>query len=119
MCRHVPVKGSALWLVAVAWLALSGVAAAQVSTATVQGTVRDDTGALPGANVTARHVQSGFTHETVTAGDGSFTLGGLRPGQYEITVTFSQYKPQAKTVSVLVGQAATLDFRVTPDVVYT
>lgn len=119
MLRHTLAKGSALWLVAIAWLALAGVAAAQVSTASIQGTVRDDTGLVPGASVTARHVQSGFTHETVTAADGSFTLGGLRPGQYDITVTFSQYKPQAKTVSVLVGQAATVDFRVTPDVVYS
>jgi outer membrane receptor protein involved in Fe transport len=119
MCRHPLAKGSALWLIAVAWLALAGVAGAQVSTATIQGTVRDETGVLPGANVTARHVQSGFTHEAVTAEDGSFTLGGLRPGQYEITVTFAQYKPQAKTVSVLVGQAATLDFRITSDLVFT
>jgi hypothetical protein len=104
--------------VAAACLALPGVAAAQVSTSTVQGTVRDQTGVLPGANVIARHVESGFTTDTVTAADGSFTLGGLRPGQYQITVAFAQYKPQAKTVELLVGQAVTVDFRVTADVVF-
>ena len=41
--------------------------AAQVSTSTIQGTVSDATGVLPGATVTAREVQSGFTHEAITA----------------------------------------------------
>jgi outer membrane receptor protein involved in Fe transport len=121
MCLPAQVQGSGLWLPAllVAWVGLAGVAGAQVSTATIQGTVSDDTGVLPGANVVARHVQSGFAHETVTAEDGTFTLPGLRPGQYNITVAFAQYKPQARTVEVLVGQSATVNFRVTPDVVYT
>ena len=96
MCPKPLAKRSALGLAALAWLALAGVAIAQVSTATIQGTVRDDTGVLPGANVTARHVQSGFTHEAVSTADGSYTLGGLRPGEYEITVAFSQFKPQAR-----------------------
>jgi hypothetical protein len=103
----------------VAWLGSASAAHAQVSTATIQGTVSDDTGILPGANVVARDVQSGFSHETVTGEDGSFTLPGLRPGQYTITVAFAQYKPEARTVEVLVGQTVTLNFRVTPDVVYT
>jgi hypothetical protein len=106
-------------LISVGWFALAGVAEAQVSTATIQGTVRDDTGALPGATITARHAQSGFTHETVSGPDGSFTLGGLRPGAYEITIAVAQYKPEARRVEVLVGQAVTVNFRITPDVVYT
>ena len=67
--------------------------------------------------MTAREVQSGFTHEATSAADGSFTLAGLRPGRYEITVAVSQYKPEAKTVEVLVGQTVTLNFRISPDVV--
>ena len=46
-------------------LACPGTASAQVSTATIQGTVTDATGVLPGASVTAREIQSGFTHEAV------------------------------------------------------
>jgi Carboxypeptidase regulatory-like domain/TonB dependent receptor-like, beta-barrel len=93
--------------------------AAQVSTATIQGTVSDATGVLPGATVTAREVSGGFTQETVSDSDGTFALAGLRPGTYEITVAVSQYKPQAKTVEVLVGQTVTANFRITADVVYT
>ena len=117
---------STLWrttvpLTAVAFLCLltSVPAAAQVSTSTIQGTVSDATGVLPGATVTAKEVSSGFTQETVSGSDGAFALAGLRPGRYEITVAVSQYKPQAKTVEILVGQTVTANFRITADVVYT
>ena len=92
---------------------------AQVSTATIQGTVTDASGVLPGASITARDIQSGFTHEATSTIDGSFTLAGLRPGRNEITVAVAQYKPEAKTVEVRVRQAVTLNFRISPDVVVT
>jgi hypothetical protein len=100
-------------------MSAAATAAAQMSTATLQGRVTDDTGVLPGATVSAREIQSGFTRETVTAADGSFTLAGLRPGTYEIRVVMDQFKPTTRTVEVLVGQTVTLDFRVTPDLIYT
>ncbi len=119
MLRSTPAR-AVVWLMAVAfvWLVPAGAAHAQVSTATIQGTASDATGVLPGASVTAREVQSGFTHEATTAEDGTFTLAGLRPGSYQITVAISQYKPEAKTVEVLVGQTVTLNFRITPDLVF-
>ena len=120
MLRSLPARAAAC-LTAVGFLSLvtAGTASAQVSTATIQGTVSDSTGVLPGATVTARDVQSGFTDEATTAGDGTFALAGLRPGRYQITVAVSQYKPEAKTVEVLVGQTVNLNFRITPDVMYT
>jgi Carboxypeptidase regulatory-like domain/TonB dependent receptor len=120
MLRSKPARAAA-WLTAVGLLlpVTIGTAHAQVSTATIQGTVSDATGVLPGATVTAREIQSGFTNETTTAGDGTFTLAGLRPGRYQIRVAVSQFKPEAKTVEVLVGQTVNLNFRITPDLVYT
>lgn len=100
-------------------LTLTGMAAAQISTATVQGRVSDQTGVLPGTTVSARDTQTGFTTEAVTAADGAYTLAGLRPGTYEIRVAMDQYKPQARTVQVLLGQTVTVDFRVSPEVTYT
>jgi hypothetical protein len=110
-----------------AWLALAftiifaaaALVEAQVSTATIQGTVTDNTGVLPGATVEAREVQSGFTRETVTGGDGFYTLAGLRPGTYELRVTMDQFQPQVRTVQVLVGQSVSADFRISADLAFT
>ena len=100
-------------------LGAAGTANAQVSTGTIEGKVADASGILPGVTVTARETRSGFTSETVTSADGHYTLAGLRPGTYEIRVTMDQYKPQARTIEVFVGQTVTVDFRVSPDVAYT
>ena len=104
--------GGALVVVAAAFTG------AQTTTATIQGTVSDETGGVPGATVGAREIQSGFQHEVTAGGDGGFALAGLRPGTYEITVSMPQYKPAARTLQVLVGQTLTVDFRITPDLVY-
>src|SRR5687767_9739468 len=102
-------------LVLVTVLTAPGVAAAQISTATVQGTVSDSTGVLPGVTVTARETDSGFARDTATDAAGRYTLAGLRPGIYEIRVTLDQYKPQARTVTVLVGQTLDVNFSVRAD----
>src|SRR5437667_12352777 len=85
-------------------------AAAQGTTAAIQGTIIDATGSLPGANITARDVQSGFTYEAVSDSQGGFNLSGLRPASYDIAVAMSEYKPQARTVQVLAGQTVTVNF---------
>lgn len=94
-------------------------ALAQSTTAGIRGTVSDDTGVLPGVTIVAQEQASGFRYEAVTEGDGTFTLAGLRPGTYDITVTMDRYKPAARTVQVLLGQTPTVDFRITPDLIYT
>ena len=57
------------WIATALLLAFAAGAAAQSSTATVSGTIRDETGVLPGATVSAKDAQSGFTTETVSGGD--------------------------------------------------
>ncbi len=94
-------------------------AAAQGTTAAIQGTIIDATGSLPGANITARDVQSGFTYEAVSDSQGGFNLSGLRPASYDIAVAMNQYKPQARTVQLLAGQTVTVNFKIDPDVIYT
>jgi hypothetical protein len=91
---------------------------AQSTSATVRGTVKDETGGLPGAAIVAREVTGGFSFEATTGADGSFVLAGLRPGSYEITVAMSQYKPEARKLQVLVGQEIVLDFRLSAELVY-
>lgn len=91
---------------------------AQSTSATIRGTVKDDTGGLPGAIIVAKESTAGFSFTATTGSDGSFTLAGLRPASYDITVTMEQYKPAARRLQVLVGQNIDLDFRLTADLVY-
>jgi hypothetical protein len=100
-------------------IAIPSPARAQGTAASIQGIIVDEGGPLPGATVVAKDTQSGFVFETVAGSDGTFSLPGLRPSTYEITVSMNQYKPQSKTVQVQVGQSLTMNFRVTPDVLYT
>jgi Carboxypeptidase regulatory-like domain/TonB dependent receptor-like, beta-barrel len=107
------------WFLASLLLALPWYAQAQSTTANIQGTIVDETGPLPGATIVAKDTQSGYLFEAVAGPDGAFTLSGLRPGTYEISVAMNQYKPQSRTVQVQVGQSVTVNFKVTPDVLYT
>lgn len=88
---------------------------AQATTATLSGTVSDTGGVVPGATIAAKDVESGFVTDATTGPDGSFALPGLRPGVYEVTVSMDQYKPQTRTVQLLVGQTVSANFRISPD----
>jgi len=85
--------------------------AAQLTTASVHGTVKNEQGqTLGGAVITATGVDSGFV-KTVTADqDGSYTLGGITPGTIKLTVSSQGFEPQSQTMQVLVGQSLTVNF---------
>src|ERR1700680_5187849 len=102
-----------VWAVLAGALAVS--AAAQTSTAPIHGKVTNEQGAVHGgATIQATGTQSGF-HQSVTAGaDGSFQLGGLTPGEYNITVTAPGFEARSETVKVLIGQNLSVVFVMTP-----
>ncbi len=81
---------------------------ADVSSATVKGTVTDQQGAaVAGATVTAKNVDQGTTRSDTTNADGEFQILALRPGLYEINVQaqgFAQYL--IKDAQLTVGQTA-------------
>ncbi len=67
--------------VLVALLAFSLPATAQETTATIVGTVSDDTGAvLPGVSIVAKHVATGRTFEFVSTATGAYTATLLPVG---------------------------------------
>jgi outer membrane receptor protein involved in Fe transport len=96
-------------------LLLCSQAGAQVTTASIGGTVADKTGPLPGATVSAKNVQTAFVFKTTAGENGSFNLNGLPPGTYEITVASEAYKPQTQTVTVLLGQQNKVRFELSPE----
>ena len=93
---------------------------AQSTTATIYGKVTNDQGtALAGAKVEAVGTASGFI-KTVTAGpDGDFQLGGLTPGEYNVTVSAEGVEPRSETVTVRVGQSLNVAFTLSPTTVVT
>jgi len=94
----------------VAVVCLSATLLAQVQTGSLNGVVRDNTGAvLPGATVTARNVETGAERSTQTNGQGAYSLLALTPGQYEVTVSSPSFNTFKQQAAVTVGGNATLD----------
>lgn len=96
-------------LAAAAMLALAVPVMAQLSTATVRGSVIAEAKAQPGATVTATNTSNGRVTRTTTRADGSYTLVGLEPGNYRIEITAPGFTAQTTTLAVLVGQTVDLD----------
>ena len=72
---------------------LASVAGAQVTSATIVGTVTDSSGAaLPGATVTARNVDTGFTRTVPSNEVGAYRLEFLPIGRYVVEVSLSGFK---------------------------
>ncbi|MEP6944296.1 MAG: carboxypeptidase regulatory-like domain-containing protein [Acidobacteriota bacterium] len=71
-------------------MAMSLSASAQITTATIIGTVSDPTGAqVPSASITARNVDTGLTRTVASGEDGNFRLEFLPVGNYVVEVTAS------------------------------
>ena len=84
---------------------------AQAQEATLSGTVTDATGgALPGVTVRVIHEASGNSFEAVTDARGDYRLP-LRIGAYRMTADLTGFAPVARTVTVLVGQAAVMNLQ--------
>src|SRR5207237_9294636 len=65
---------------------------AQSATGDVQGTVRDESGAvLPGVAITIVNTATETTRETATDADGLFAVPGLPVGLYELTATLEGF----------------------------
>lgn len=89
----------------------AGPAAAQTSTGTVRGYVKDQNGApLSGADVQARNVDNGVVRVATTNAEGGYVLPGLVPGTYDLTARHIGNSPQARRVVVQVGATLLADF---------
>lgn len=95
------------------WLSCTCFLSAQVTTASIQGNITDNSGEpLIGATVVATHVPSGSKYGTTTREDGGFTLPNLRiGGPYSIECTYVGYETQtASDIQLVLGQKLDLDF---------
>jgi outer membrane receptor protein involved in Fe transport len=85
--------------------------AAQTTTGTVRGVVRDQNGTpLADAEVQARNPETGITRSATTNSEGAFALPGLAPGTYDLTARHIGNSPQARRVVVQIGATLLADF---------
>jgi outer membrane receptor protein involved in Fe transport len=86
---------------------------AQTVTGTVRGYVIGAGGTpVSDAQVAARNTATNQQRNASTSAEGAYTLGGLRPGVYEISVRRIGFAPQTRTVQVQVGQTLDQNFTV-------
>ena len=83
-------------------LLLTASAAWAQATAQMNGTVRDESGAvLPGATVTVTQVETGTTRTAVTDDTGAYSLPNLPTGPYKLQVTLTGFRSYEQTGIVL------------------
>ena len=86
------------------------VAQTQVTTATISGTIRDETAAvLPRADVTVRNVETGVTRTVATDERGRYQAPNLSLGNYEVQVRLTGFQSAVRSgITLTVGQEAAL-----------
>ncbi len=85
---------------------------AQATTGTIDGRVVDQSqAAVPGATVTARNLATGLTRTVTVGATGTYRIGSLPSGRYELQVSMTGFATQVrKSVEVLIASAVTADF---------
>ena len=84
---------------------------AQSSTGSISGTVSDERqSVVPGANVTARNVDTGFSRTALADGEGRFKFVSMPIGAYDLTVEATNFAKYVQTgITLVVNQDAVID----------
>jgi hypothetical protein len=93
-------------------LGLSSTVRGQVSTASVNGVIRDPQGAvIPGATILLRSMETSVQHSSVSNNAGEYVILNITPGRYTIQANSKGFNPEKTGEFVLaVDQIATFDF---------
>lgn len=77
---------------------------AQTETGQITGTITDATGAsIATADITVKSVNTGLTRQTNTNSSGLYTVTGLKPDLYEVSVSSAGFQSFVRRVEVSVG----------------
>jgi hypothetical protein len=103
-------------LLAAFMLTITSPLSAQTVTGSVQGTVTDASGAVvPNAQVTAHNTATGVDTQATTNGAGAYDIRFLPIGQYEVTVSATNFATQKYPAFALeVNQSAKVDVHLQP-----
>lgn len=84
--------------------------AARFSTAASLALPRTPRGGNSGATVTIINKETNLTRDTVTGGDGSFTLNNALPGPYDVKISLAGFREAVRTnVPVTIGEISRVD----------
>ncbi len=94
-------------------LLISSVAIGQVNTATISGTVSDQSGAaIPDATVVARKIATNVENRSLTGAEGIYVLPNLAVGQYSVSVEKIGFRTATQAgVALAVDQRVRVDFQ--------
>jgi hypothetical protein len=94
-------------------LVTAGTAAAQVSSASITGTVQDAAQLpMPGVTLTVRNLETGATRTVVTDPDGRYRAASIQVGRYEVRAELAGFEAAVKSgIEVTVGQEAVVNFQ--------
>src|ERR1041384_1463065 len=96
-------------------LLLCTAAFGQSITATLQGRVTDNSGAVvPKATVTATNADTGFSRSATSDANGEYSIASLPVGSYKVEAKAGTFREQTRSMPLTVGQSATLDFTLAP-----
>lgn len=88
---------------------------AQAVSAALEGKITDSSGGAVGkGTVTITNTATGLSRTTQSNDDGDYIIPAVPAGDYTVTVEKAGFRKQAKSLTLQVGQAATLDFTVAP-----
>jgi hypothetical protein len=109
------VLARALMCLGLLWL-IASPAIAQFDTATIVGTVRDNTGGvIPGATVTLTNTATGITVVKVTDANGNFEFMTVRVGTYKVTAELQGFSiALADNLQATVGGRQRVDLKLEP-----
>jgi len=79
----------------------------------VEGTITDDQGsALPGATVSIKNVDSGYTYSGTSRADGRYVISGVIAGTYDMTAEMTGFAAETKKGMVFrIGGRFSVDFK--------
>ncbi|HWP84681.1 MAG TPA: TonB-dependent receptor [Terriglobia bacterium] len=96
----------------VAAVCLSASLAAAQNTASILGTVKDQSNAvLPGVSIQVTNVDTGIRRSAVSGGNGQYRVSSLAPGTYELQAELAGFRTEVRTgITLNVGREAVVNF---------
>ena len=101
-----------LWVTLLVSLTCAGLVLAQVTTASISGTVRDETGAvLPGVTINAVNTDTGIARTVISDDEGRYHAVNLAVGPYEIRAELTGFQSSLRRgIQLTIGREAVVDF---------